>query len=220
MLAAKREADGVYHPQAVYNFRLNVETKDENNNNAPTVQKNFTRYPNWQPENSLYRTGTLTALIGKCSSETNLYNDSAALADEIMELSSSGYDLFLNDRKGNLRHIRPNGSITMKVEDKWPNQAVTMTFPWVEIGSTEGVAIALTSADALWPVDQIVNTSVSIDNQTGKLRWDYADDYLEKNAGSVLELQNEIDLAQNFTSETVRMAELEINQQHNLIAKT
>ena len=108
----------------------------------------------------------------------------------------------------------------MKVEDKWPNQAVTMTFPWVEIGSTEGVAIALTSADALWPVDQIVNTSVSIDNQTGKLRWDYADDYLEKNAGSVLELQNEIDLAQNFTSETVRMAELEINQQHNLIAKT
>ena len=45
-------------------------------------------------------------------------------------------------------------------------------------------------------------------------------DYLEKNAGSVLELQNEIDLAQNFTSETVRMAELEINQQHNLIAKT
>ena len=220
LLAAKREADGVYHPQAVYTFRMNVETKDEINNNVPTVQKNFTRYPNWQPENSLYRTGTLTALIGKCSTETNLYSDSAALADEIMELSSSGYDLFLNDRKGNLRHIRPNGSITMKVEDKWPNQAVTMTFPWVEIGSTEGVAIALTSADALWPVDQIVNTSVSIDNQTGKLRWDYADDYLEKNAGSVLELQNEIDLAQNFTSETVRMAELEINQQHNLIAKT
>ena len=46
------------------------------------------------------------------------------------------------------------------------------------------------------------------------------DDYLEKNAGSVLELQNETDLAQNFTSETVRMAELEINQQHDLIAKT
>ena len=95
-----------------------------------------------------------------------------------------------------------------------------MTFPWVEIGSTEGISIALTSADALWPVDQIVNTTVSIDNETGKLGWEIADDYLAKNEGSVLAVEGSGDLSQTFTSETVRMADMEINDQQKLIAKT
>lgn len=220
LLAAQQGTDGAYHPQAVYTFGLNVETKEESNNNSPSVQKNFTRYPNWQPESSLYRTGSLTALIGKCSKETNLYSDTTEMADEIMELSGNGYDLFLHDRKGNLRRVRPNGSLTVKVEDTWPNQAVTMTFPWVEVGTADGLALVLTSKDALWPVDQIVNTTVSIDNETGKLGWEIADDYLAKNEGSVLAVEGSGDLTQTFTSETVRMADMEINDQQKLIAKT
>ena len=219
LIAAKADETGAYHPQQVFAFGCNVETSEEKNNNSPSVQKNFTRYPNWMPETTQYRTGTLKALIGKVDSTSNLYTDTAALADEIMELSNTDYVLFLRDRKGNLRQIRPSGPVGMKIEDKWPNQAVTMNFPWVEVGTMDGVSVVMTDADPLWPYDEILDTTVYIDVATGELVWVHGDEYLARNRGSVLDIDVGGKLIQEFTSTETAMADMYITQRNMLIAE-
>lgn len=218
LIAAKADADGAYHPQKVYAFGCNVETGDESNNNSPNVYKNFTRYAGWTRETAQYRTGTLKALIGKVDSATQLYTDTAELADEIMALCGTEYELFLRDRKGNLRRVRPNGAITMKIEDKWPNQATSMNFPWVEVGSMDGISIVVTSDDPLWPYDEVADTTVAVDAVTGELSWTYGDTYLEDNRGSVLSMANGL-LVQTFTSTETSMADMSITAQNLLIAE-
>lgn len=219
LIAAKADENGTYHPQQVFAFGCNVETSEEKNNNNPGVQKNFTQYPSWMPETVRYRTGTLKALIGKVDSTTNLYTDTAAMADEIMALSNTEYALFLRDRKGNLRRIRPSGPIGMKIEDKWPNQAVTMDFPWVEVGAMDGIGVVMTDEDPLWPYDAILDTTVYIDVATGELMWVHEDDYLEKNRGSVLTIDTGSKLIQDFDSTETAMADMYITKQNLLIAE-
>ena len=180
------EATGVYTVAKKYIVSCNIDTGDISNNNQPKVQKSFTRYPSWQADTALYKTGTLKAYIGSVDPLTNLYSDTQAYADEIQALSTSEYTLFLKDRKGSLLMIRPSNSIVMRVEDKHPTQTVTMQFPWVEIGDTEGVSIIVAATDAEWPDDMVSETTVEIDPATGLLSWTTPDEYSITKNGSGL----------------------------------
>lgn len=172
LLACTQDADGTYRPQKEYKFVANVSTGDGSNNNSPQVQKNFTRYPSWQADTANYMTGTLKAYIGKIDRQSNLYvGDTVELADELRGLSQSPYTLFLKDRRGDLRMVRTSGAITTKIEDKWPTQTMEISLPWVEVGDATGVTIINTGEDAMWPDDEIVDTRVKIDPDTGLLMW-------------------------------------------------
>lgn len=75
LLLAEKDEEGAYRVRRQYPMTCNVETGSVGNNNAPSVQKNFTRYPVWSPDNSCYRSGNLNAYIGKCDSLTNEYSE-------------------------------------------------------------------------------------------------------------------------------------------------
>lgn len=62
------------------------------------------------------------------------YFDDKKLRDAIWELSTSTNTLFLKSRKGDVMEIRPSGAIDMSIEDGTMIQAVTASFPWVQIG--------------------------------------------------------------------------------------
>lgn len=172
LLACSQNESGVYHPQKEYRFAANISTGDGSNNNAPQVQKNFTRYPSWQADTANYMTGTLKAYIGRIDKQSNLYvGDTVELADELRGLSQSEYTLFLKDRRGDLRMVRTSNAITTKIEDKWPTQTMEISLPWVEVGDATGVSIVNIEGDALWPDDEIVDTRVRIDPDTGLLMW-------------------------------------------------
>lgn len=152
LLVCTKDSAGVYHVQKEYRYGLNVSTTDISNNNSPTVQKNFTRYPNWQPASQLYKTGSLKALIGSIDPSTNLYSDTQEYADEIQALSLNLNPMFLKDRKGSVLMIRPNGPITTAVEDAYPNQQVTMSFPWIEIDTTDNIGIVAIAGDGAYTI--------------------------------------------------------------------
>lgn len=219
LIAASQDNQGVYHPQNVYVFGLNVEIGEETNNNKSATQDTFTGYPLLQKSSNLYRSGKLTALIGKVDATTNLYTgDTADYADEIMALSTSNLTLFLRDRKGSFRLVEIKGAITQKTNYKWPNQAAQISIPWVEIGSTNDISVVLTNADALWPYDEIADTYVYIDTTTGHLIWSTPDGYQPNIRGSVLAVNSDGELTQEFTGTEVEMANLHIDNRNHLIA--
>lgn len=219
LIAANQDTQGVYHPQSVYVFGLNVEIGDESNNNKSTTQDTFTGYPLLQKSTNIYRTGKLTALIGKLDSATNLYTgDTSDYADELMTLSTSNLTLFLRDRKGSFRMVEIKGAITQKTNYKWPNQAAQISIPWVEIGSTRDISVVLTSTDALWPYDEIADTYVYIDTTTGHLMWDTPANYEPNVRGSVLTVNTAGNLTQAYSGTAVEMANLQIDNRHHLIS--
>lgn len=150
LLVCDEDENGVYHVKTEYKYGLNVSTNEVSNNNSPSLQKNFTRYPNWQGVGQLYKSGQLKALIGSINGTTQLYEDTQELADEMQLLSIEESPMFLKDRKGSVIKIRPNGPITMGVEDNYPNQQITMSFPWVEVGTTDEVGIVATDNDSAY----------------------------------------------------------------------
>lgn len=144
LCACTEDSDGIFHVQKVFSFGCNVESGNIGNNNSPTTQKTFTRYPNYQPDTSNYQSGTLKALIGKIDPLTNTYMDSVELEEDLKALSISDYTLFLKDRKGNMYMVRTGSAIQTIVSDTYPNQAVTIQLPWVEIGdASEAVVVAV-----------------------------------------------------------------------------
>ena len=143
MECAQDGDSGIYTVLAAYRFKLNVETGDVSNNNAPNILQNFTPYPKVQLAPQNYKSGSLTALIGAVdwSSGQPEYVDSTALRDRIFALSVTQNPLFLKTRKGELIRIRVSGSISMQTNDATREQTQTMTLPWVETGSAQGVSL-------------------------------------------------------------------------------
>lgn len=220
LMATMPDEEGVYHPQAVYAFGANVETSEVSNNNKSAKQDTFTHYPAYQRSNSLYRTGKLTALIGKIDPSTNQYvNDTSDYADEIMRLSVSDMTLFMRDRKGNFRLVQIDGAMSQRIKDPWPNQAVTVTIPWVEVGDTSQMSVILDNSDALWPYDQVFDTTVWVDLATGHLMWETTADYEPNVRGSVLDVTTTGRLTQELESTEVEMADMSINEYYHLIAE-
>lgn len=152
ILECSKDINNVYHVQREYRFALDVASGMVGNNNEPTVYKNFTRYPTRQPINCNYKSGTLTAYIGKAVN--GKYVESSDLANDLYALSTSSMTKFLKNRKGELLKIETAAPITMQIGDKYKQQPAKISLPWVEIGEAKTAAIVTDVNDAFWELGQ------------------------------------------------------------------
>lgn len=143
VLSCERDEDGEYTVKKSFLFGLNLSSGSISNSNRPNIMQNFTPYPIVQMAAQNYKTGTLQGLIGAVDYSTGeaRYSDSTDLMETIWDLSVTTNYLFLKDRKGSLRMIRPSGEITMTTMDGTREQAQTVNFPWVEIGDASEAQI-------------------------------------------------------------------------------
>lgn len=171
------ENDGAYHVQAAYPFACNLDQSSISNNNNPNLLQNFTRYPNRQPVYTLYKSGTLSALIGTVNQSKGTYTDSWTLADKISALSVSNNPKFLRDMKGAIWNIDTSAAIAMEVSNKNVFMPIKITIPWVEVGDANGCSIVSTPTDPVFELDEIYQTTMTVDTATGNLIWTVPDDY-------------------------------------------
>ena len=151
VLLCDTDSNGNYHVSREYIFKYGVETGAVSNNNDPTIQKNFTPYPNRQPISALYKTGKLSGYIGK-TNNLNQYSDSISLQNAIYDISVSTLDKFLKSRKGDVIKVDTASSIQMKTEDNTTQQALKATIDWVEVGDSSDVSIVSVPQDGFWPL--------------------------------------------------------------------
>ena len=189
IIEATPNADGTYTAVASYFFRFGsggVAEGQFSNNNSPTLQKNFTRYPTRQPETPNYLTGSVGGYIGKIGKDAT-YSDTLAQARALRNLSTSENTLFLRDPKGHFLNIHTNQPVTVSVDHKSVTMPQTVTVSWVEVGDATGLKIINSPEATFWPSDAIIFTSIKVDPSTGRLIWTTEDDY---ELGSVLSLKN------------------------------
>lgn len=202
-----------YHVIQAFMVSGNLNAGAVSNGNNPNLLENFTRYPLRQAVPQNYHSGVLTTLIGAVDYTRNNYSDTWSLAEKIQALSLSQNTLFLKDMKGAMWMIHTNGPISMSVDDKSYAQPIQMNFPWVEVGSAEGLSIVSLPTDSTWPTDDIIDTSVYLDIDTGILSWTYPNVY----HGSNLLLMNGGYLNAQAVGD-VDMADIFIDNGQNLIA--
>ena len=103
--------------------------------------KNFTPLPTVQLSPSNYKSGTLTALIGR-TNRGQYVEDTFALREEIMNLSTQHdvyaddlwqHRLFLKSPKGDVMEIAINGPISVEILGTVKGQPQSVSVPWVEI---------------------------------------------------------------------------------------
>lgn len=149
VLRCTKDAGGAYHPAEIFRFSLNVSSGEIGNNNSPGILDNFSRYPTVQSSPSNYCSGTLSAAIGHVLASGE-YKDTNAVRNAVYALSTTQDALFLKNRRGDLWQIRAGGAISMSTMDGSCQQVQTVTLPWVEIGSVDGVRILIAPDDALF----------------------------------------------------------------------
>lgn len=138
VLTAYPDSEGIYHVIDEYRFALDVASGAVGNNNSPAMMQNFTRYPTVQRTSANYRSGTLSAFIGKVSDDK--YVDTIDLMEDLYALSTSNLTKFLKTRKGDFMMIEVSAPIAMQIGDKFAVQPAKISLPWAEVGSTEGVS--------------------------------------------------------------------------------
>lgn len=143
--------DGTNHMTGVYRFGMNVETGAMSNNNAPSMLQNFTRYPTRQGVSANYRNGSLTAYIGTVDRENNVYIDTAAQAQAILDISTDTGVKFLKTRKGEVWMVDTAGATTVQVGDKYREQPYTATLNWAETGEASEASVISVPTDDAWP---------------------------------------------------------------------
>ena len=151
ILLCDTDSNGDYHVSKEYIFKYGVETGAVSNNNDPTIQKNFTPYPNRQPISTLYKTGKISGYIGK-TNNLNRYSDSISLQNAIYDISVSPLEKFLKTRKGDVIKVDTASSIQMKTEDNTTQQALKATMDWVEVGDSSDISIVSVPQDGFWPL--------------------------------------------------------------------
>lgn len=151
VLLCNQDSNGFFHVRSEYIFKYGVETGGVSNNNSPTMQTNFTPYPNRQPISSLYKTGKLTGYIGKVD-KWNRYSDSVSLQNAIYDISVSTLTKFLKSRKGDVIMADTSGAIQMQTEDRTTQQALKATVDWAEVGDASQVSIVSIPTDSFWPL--------------------------------------------------------------------
>ena len=216
IIEASPNSDGTYTAVASYYFRFGrggVSEGQFSNNNSPTLQKNFTRYPTRQPETPNYLTGSVSGYIGKIGKAAT-YADTLAQARALRNLSTSENTLFLRDPKGHFLNIHTNQPVSVNVDHNSVVMPQTVTIGWVEVGEANGLKIINTPEATFWPSDSIIFTNITVDARTGHLVWTIADDY---ELGSMLSLSADGDLIQT-TSDGYTAAGLEIVNINNLQA--
>ena len=139
VLCCFRDSTGIYHVIDEYRFALDVASGSVGNNTNISLLKNFTKYPTRQAASANYRSGTLTAYIGRA--QDYKYIDSLELMQELYGLSTSKLTKFLKTRKGDLIMIETGSPITQQIGDKFKEQPAKIGLPWVEVGDAEGLTI-------------------------------------------------------------------------------
>lgn len=136
------EADPMqFHAVREYAFGLNLTTGAVSNNATPNLLQNFTRYPARQVSAANYRSGSLQAYIGAVDQRENRYWEAEGRAEELLALSTSPRPKFLKSRRGELLRVETGGPVSLQVGDRFWEQPYTVTLPWVEVDSAEGVSI-------------------------------------------------------------------------------
>lgn len=138
----------VFHVKKVWKFGNNMEFGTVSNGNNPSWLNNFTQYRYRQPATTSGKSGTLQALLGNTTNGE--YNDTAQMMDELFEASLTINPLFLKDMKGNLYMVSISAPITQTVDTQNGVQQVTVSIPWEEIGSTDGIALIQLPTDEGW----------------------------------------------------------------------
>lgn len=146
VLCCEQNMTGDYIVKKEYRFALDVASGSVGNNNSPTIFKNFTQYPLRQPVTDNYRSGTLSAFIGKV--ENDQYVDSVNLMDELYALSTSKMTKFLKTRKGQIFQIETSAPVSQQIGDKYVVQPSKISLPWVEVGDASKANILGESAIA------------------------------------------------------------------------
>ena len=167
VLCCDTDNNGDYIVKSEYRFALDVGSGNVGNNNNPSLQQNFTRYPLRQPVSNQYRSGTLTAYIGKAVN--GQYVDTVGLMDELYALSSNGQTKFLKTRKGQIFQIETASPVSMNIGDKYAQQPAKISLPWVEVGDASKANILGESAN-------IEGTpTFSVDPETMELTMEYSE---------------------------------------------
>lgn len=149
LLETEENDTGVYRVVHEFNFKNNLDSGSFTNNNDPNVMKNFTAMPTVQLSPSNYKSGSLTALLGK--TDAGYYaQDTLALRTAVMALSTTQNTLFLKSSKGDVMTISINGAISVQITDTQKDQPQVVTVPWVEIDDTPASLIA-------YPSDELFN---------------------------------------------------------------
>ena len=157
---------GDYIVEKEYRFGLDVSTNNMGNNNSPTLQQNFTQYPLRQPVSNNYRSGSLSAYIGKV--ENDKYVDSTNKMDELYALSVNPLTKFLKTRKGQIFQIETSAPVAMSIGDKYAQQPAKISLPWVEVGNAS-------NANILGDTSFILDTpTFSVDPETMELTMEYS----------------------------------------------
>ncbi len=185
------------------------------NNNSPSVNLNFTKYPTRQGSSANYLTGSVGGYIGTITQDTREYYDSVTLEVALRELSVTKNALFLIDPKGHFLRIHTSAPITFSVNHKPAQMPITLTVPWTEVGTTDGIHVIAYPGGDFYPTDRVIFTSVSIDRTTGALMWTVPDGY--QGSGSMLSLNNGA-LYQDDSGSFIK-AEMSIDSGKNLLAE-
>ena len=151
VLLCEMDSEGNYHVSKEYIFKYGVETGGVSNNNNPTLQSNFTPYPNRQPISSLYKTGKLSSYIGSVN-KYNQYSDTVSLQNAIFDISTSTLTKFIKSRKGDVIMADTASAIQMETMDNTTQQALKATLDWVEIGDSSQSSIVSVPTDSFWPI--------------------------------------------------------------------
>ena len=151
LLLCSKDNNGNYHVQSEYRFALDVSSGTQTNNNKPTMQANFTRYPLRQPTTQNYRSSTLTAFVGKA--KDGKYVDNLEKIEQLREISTSTLTKFLKTRKGEILMVETGDPISMSVSDKYQQQPVKAAIPWVEVGDAKSANVLTSTYDEYWNLD-------------------------------------------------------------------
>lgn len=209
--AAPTEEDPTtFSAQAAYYFKYGsggVREGQISNNNSPQLSQNFTRYPTRQGQSANYKTGSVSGYIGTVVMSTHTYSDTVAQSDAIFEISNATNALFLVDPKGHFIRIHTQAAITLSTDHNKKQMPQTMTIPWVEVGSTEGIHLIMFPGGDFYPVDRVILSTLTIDPRTGALIWTVPDEY--PGTGSMLSLNGDGQLVQDdsgaFVAATMAM---------------
>lgn len=150
LLDCEEMEDGFYRVKKEYDFKNNLNSGSISNNNSPNVLKNFTAMPTVQISPANYKSGSLSALMGKTASG-QYTQDTLALREELMALSASQDTLFLKSSKGDTMMVAINGAVSAEILDTAPGQPQVVTVPWIEIDDSPVSVIA-------YPGDPVFNS--------------------------------------------------------------
>ena len=187
-----------YNVVAAYFFRYGkdgVTAGSISNNNAPALERNFTRYPTRQPDASNYLSGTLSGFVGG-TINGKTYKDTVKQSDALMALSNSENTLFLLNPKGHFLRVHTANAVSINIDYKSRVMPQTGTVSWAEVGSADGVSIVSAEGSQFYPTDNVVFTTITIDPTTGRLLWTTDSPYEN---GSVLSLDENGSLLQTAT---------------------